>query len=58
MGPNMILPKAMLVLLVPYTDMVGPWTIKNSGGVTDVEPVDPSTLQFSTLVEVRVRIVG
>ena len=38
--------------------MVGPWAIKNSGGVTDVEPVDPSTLQFSTSVEVRLGIVG
>ena len=42
--------------LVSY--MVSPWVIKNSRGLTNVEPVDPSTLQFSTLVEVRVGIVG
>ena len=43
--------------LVPY--MVSPWAIKNSRGVTDVEPVDPSTLQFSTSVELQlVLLVG
>ena len=44
--------------LVPYMDMVGPWAIKNSGGVTDVEPVDPSTLQFSTSVELLLVLLG
>ena len=39
--------------------VVGPWAIKNSRGLTDVEPVDPSTLQFSTSVELQlVLLVG
>merc|ERR1711955_64711 len=33
-------------------------THTHSRSLTNVEPVDPSTLQFSTLVEVRVRIVS